>query len=454
MKRNGLGRKWLAMLMILMMLVMGTSCGAGGSASDDEDDADEETEMTDKSEDDEDDEDIEDEDVAEDEVDEEAIDEEEPAVDEDSEDAASGEVFDYEIESRSAEDDGIVIAYPELVNANDSDKMDRINLLIQDDINAFAENIIAQADGSGELTMELAWEHELYENQALSVIYKGMASTTESAYPISIYHTIVINLVEGTQLSLTDAFDVNEDFAEAFRLGMYAVTREDLNLEESGVNLTEVIESQGSASDLAELMQDPSTPFVLALYGVIVSIPVEHALGDHLEMAINYENIESSLKRDTCSVWSDYLAMSDGGGAEDANSGMLLYENGRFGFSLHYPDLFGEPVESDNGDGITLESEDGSVTLLIWAGYNLEPVDGAALLSEVKDSISGVQSDWSSDAYYGVTFDGGDADPVRFVQAGYAGTDASVHFRMSFPVEDEALYADYITSMTNELMIN
>ena len=40
--------------------------------------------------------------------------------------------------------------------------------------------------------------------------------------------------------------------------------------------------------------------------GVIVSIEVPQALGDHLEMAINYETIEANMIKSS-PVWKDYL---------------------------------------------------------------------------------------------------------------------------------------------------
>lgn len=444
---RNLGKRLLALLMVLMLLAMSTACAGSGSSDDEEEDSAPAKETTAKVT------------KAETEAETEAEvtqDASEGEVDPDSID--DGTVFDYLIEDRTVEEDGMTVHYPELVEANDADRMAQINTLIQDDLNEFAETVKGASEGGGALTMELTWTHELYSNTALSIAYVGTASTEKGAYPYSIYHTLVINLNDGTKVNLTDAFDVNEDFASAFRGGMYAPTREDLNLEESGVDPVGIIDETGDLSKLQSLLNEPGASFVLASLGVIVSIPVAHAAGDHLEMGITYESIESCMKRDTCTVWSDYLAMSDGGGAAEESgadaSGMILYENGRFGYSLHYPDIFGDPVESENGDGITLESADGKVKLLIWAGYNLEPVDGAALLAETEGSVAGIVSSWSSDAFYGLTFDGGDADPIRFVEAGYAGTDASVHFRMSFPLEDEAKYQDALTAMTNELMIN
>lgn len=363
--------------------------------------------------------------------------------------------FQYELLDQVYEEEGLKILFPQLISESDADKADLVNDIIQEDLRAYFTELHASEEKNGAATMELSYSTESMANNALTVSYSGVLNWEGAAYPQHVYRTIVINLVDPAQVVLTDAFDVGESFAERFRGGMYAPLREDLDLEASGKDITGIIDAIGSPAELAKRLADPSTPFVLSLQGVIVSVPVPHAVGDHLEMAIPYEAVEPQMKRDSCSVWTGYLAMSDNAGAGPAESefSMLQYENARFGYVVSYPDLFEAQIESDNGDGITLMSADGKVELLIWGQYNLEPVDGAGLLEMARESIAGIESDWSADRLYGVDFEGGDADPVRFKQRGYAGDTASVQFRMSYPLADDEVYADAIDEMTLMLYV-
>lgn len=73
-------------------------------------------------------------------------------------------------------------------------------------------------------------------------------------------------------------------------------------------------------------------------YGVIVSIEVPHAMGDHMEMAIPYETVEILMKTEDSTVWSNYLKMSvDAVAGEDISEAgftMAYYSNARYGFTL------------------------------------------------------------------------------------------------------------------------
>ena len=363
--------------------------------------------------------------------------------------------FVYELEDETYEQDGRKIVFPRLVSDSDPQKADLVNDVIGEALQAYLSELDALAGDGVKTSVDLTWTSESFGNNALTIAYSGIATVENALYPQHVYRTTVINLLEPAQITLAEAFDVGGDFAERFRGGMYAPLREDLDLEASGEDISGIIDAIGSNEVLAKQLADPATPFVLTSLGLIVSVPVPHAVGDHLEMAMPYEAVEPLMKRDTCTVWTGYLAMSDNAGEGPADSGfpMITYQNARFGFSLPYPDIFDAPVESENGDGITLKSSDGTVELLIWAGNNLEPVDGAALLEQTKESIANIESDWSADRLYGVTFEGGDADPIQFVECGYAGDAASVHFRISYPKSDESKYTGVIDQMTSALYV-
>ena len=84
-----------------------------------------------------------------------------------------------------------------------------------------------------------------------------------------------------------------------------------MDLEKSNVNIKEVIEREYSNKDLISLFQKAEANYKLTEYGVILSIEVPHALGDHLEMAINYETIEINLIKNS-PTWKDYLFLNKG----------------------------------------------------------------------------------------------------------------------------------------------
>ncbi|HEY5562685.1 MAG TPA: hypothetical protein VIK72_13185 [Clostridiaceae bacterium] len=80
-------------------------------------------------------------------------------------------------------------------------------------------------------------------------------------------------------LPLKDIFIIDDHFVEAFKSGIYSNSRDDL---------------------------DNDANYKLTKYGVILSIEVPHAIGDHLEMAIPYEAMEANMIKNSL-VWKDYL---------------------------------------------------------------------------------------------------------------------------------------------------
>jgi hypothetical protein len=158
----------------------------------------------------------------------------------------------------------------------------------------------------GALTLDLNFEIAGYGKKLISISYQGYANFEQASYPVNVYYTQNIALGDVDTIALKDIFTINDFFVERFKSGMYSPSRADLDLEKSGANLKEVIESQYSNIDLIKLFQKDEANYKLTEYGVIVSIEVPHALGDHLEMAINYETIEVNIIKSS-PVWKDYL---------------------------------------------------------------------------------------------------------------------------------------------------
>lgn len=78
---------------------------------------------------------------------------------------------------------------------------------------------------------------------------------------------------------------------------------------------------------------------------------------------------------------ADASVASPGPAAAAKQARTQNYENARYGTRAFYPtEIFRRVAESDNGDGITLESRDGA-RLLIYAGYNLEDQSPRAYLA-------------------------------------------------------------------------
>jgi len=216
------------------------------------------------------------------------------------------EEFTYRIIEEAYTETGITLKFPQLTKANNPTKADSINKAIQGNIRGILDSLRSGGKDMGALTLDLNYEIAGYGKKVISISYQGYAHFEQASYPVNVYYTQNIALGEVDTLALKDIFTINDFFVERFKLGLYSPSREELDLEKSGVNLKEVIESQYSNQELIKLFQKAEANYKLTEYGVIVSIEVPHALGDHLEMAINYETIEVNIIKSS-PVWQDYL---------------------------------------------------------------------------------------------------------------------------------------------------
>ena len=213
--------------------------------------------------------------------------------------------FTYSIIDDTYTEEGITIKFPQLKKASNEAKADLVNKAIQESIRTKLASLRTGQEDMGAFTLELKYEMAGYGNKVLSISYQGTSHYEKVAYPVNIYHTQNITLNEVNTLSLKDIFIIDDHFVQAFKSGKYSPSRDDLDLEKSGVNLKEAIERQYSNKDLINFFQKNEVNFKLTKYGVIISIEVPHAIGDHLEMVIPYEAVEANMIKGSL-VWKDY----------------------------------------------------------------------------------------------------------------------------------------------------
>ena len=130
------------------------------------------------------------------------------------------------------------------------------------------------------------------------------------------------------------------------------------------------------------------------------------------------------------------------GGAAANTEQYKPYLNARFGYSAEYPGIFDTQHESDNGDGIWLESADGEYTLTIWGGHNVSGEDGDALLLECYDRVAYIveDSERSGAGFYSIAYEGGggiDGAVYIFHEYGIVNEDMKAGFILKYPQEEE-----------------
>lgn len=227
-------------------------------------------------------------------------------------DTAASAAFTFDVDSRSWNEEGITVKYLLLVNSSDPVKAGKINDLIMDDISRVLETIKNESPDDS-ITVDGMFEYETPGSSVLSIGYNITYFTETQAYPVDVFHSITISLDEAAIIPLSDLFVIDESFVEAFKMGMYAPHRDDLDLEATVDSMYELIGGLYSNEELINTFLMENAAYRLTGQGIVLSIDVAHMMGDHLEMAVNFENLESNIRRDH-PFWNDYMFLDEPAG--------------------------------------------------------------------------------------------------------------------------------------------
>lgn len=194
----------------------------------------------------------------------------------------------YKVEGTTfTEGDNKEIIYPIISEIKDEVKEEEINNIIKavafDEYNAFGE------DNEG-LSLEIDYTIGLQNESIFSVLYEGYAYLEGAAYPRNIIDTVNIDIEESRDIILNEIIKIDEDFAN--KILQYELSEEDKN----EVSMAALEYLQMSTSDsLMNYLNSDDAIFYLSQDSITISFEVVHAVGDHFELELNYDEISDSI---------------------------------------------------------------------------------------------------------------------------------------------------------------
>ena len=196
----------------------------------------------------------------------------------------------YEIESSSYSKNNISISYPKLVNLKNDTKEKEINELIQAE--AIRINDFHSLDNT---SLEVDYQITYKSDEFLSIQYSGSALSKGAAYPLNMFYTTNIDLDKEIKVKLSDLMKIDKALVQALKNGIYKSYDDNLNLQDEGV-LKEIwsgIKDEDLLGDLkySDKMDASNNSGIFSYLtpdSLGISLSVPHALGDHLEMEIDY----------------------------------------------------------------------------------------------------------------------------------------------------------------------
>lgn len=196
------------------------------------------------------------------------------------------------------------IKYPQISGLSDNDKQKNINRTLKDEalkVSKYYENPY------GSVEFDIDYKVALKNPNILSIQYSGVGSVSNAAHPNNLFYTTNINIKTGDRLRLKDIVNIDKNFANKFLNGEFKT----LWPEQGGAlkhftneEIQEYFEEADSLDNIGtEKQSDVFSYFMNDSLGI--SISVAHAIGDHAEFEIKYQNIKDNINLEN-EIWKDF----------------------------------------------------------------------------------------------------------------------------------------------------
>ncbi|WP_081756810.1 DUF4163 domain-containing protein [Gorillibacterium massiliense] len=193
------------------------------------------------------------------------------------------------------------INYPQISGLSDTDKQKMINSTLKNEALKVL-NYYESPYGSVELNLD--YEIVLKNPSLLSVQYRGLGSVSNAAHPNSLFFTTNLNIKTGEKLRLKDIVNLDEGFAYKFLHGEFKALFSEHNEALGNLTNGDILKDFTEADSLDNLgtenQSDVFSYFTSDSLGI--SISVGHAMGDHAEFEIKYEDIKDNILTEA-EVW-------------------------------------------------------------------------------------------------------------------------------------------------------
>src|ERR1035437_3149241 len=122
----------------------------------------------------------------------------------------------------------------------------------------------------------------------------------------------------------------------------------------------------------------------------------------------------------------------------------LQYANERYGFSIDYPDIFTKMGKSDNGDGATLSTKDGSAILTVYGSNNVLGDSAATVYANMLTEHSNVSEKARKDNWAAISWVHADN---TFYEKSVIGSGSFNSFILQYPTSQKDIYSSIITQL-------
>jgi hypothetical protein len=170
-------------------------------------------------------------------------------------------------------------------------------------INALIENhVLGKADHYSddyETSIDIDYQVTFVDSQKISITFSGLSTVKSGAYPNNEFFTLTIDVDKASVLRLKDSYIVNDELIKVY----LAALKQQGSSGQVPKGAVQAIEGRNGMKVAFEYADDVGRDNIEGLVssyftedGLGISMPVIHALGDHVETVIKYEDIKQFKK--------------------------------------------------------------------------------------------------------------------------------------------------------------
>ncbi|AIQ14915.1 PdaC/SigV domain-containing protein [Paenibacillus durus] len=208
-------------------------------------------------------------------------------------------------DSKSTDKLNYNIKYPQLSGLIDVDKQKKINNTLKDEA---LKVLKYYEEPYGSVDVNIDYKIVLKTTNILSIQYSGVGYVSNAAHPNNLFYTTNINIKAGKRLRLKDIVNIDEDLASKFLNDGFKALWPEQGEALKHITNEEVQQNFKDADSLdnigTEKQSDVFSYFTNDSLGI--SISVSHAIGDHAEFEIKYQDIKDNTKTEN-EIWNDLL---------------------------------------------------------------------------------------------------------------------------------------------------
>lgn len=208
----------------------------------------------------------------------------------------SAEKASYEIVSKTYNKNNVKINYPQIKNLHDREKLNSINKNLAEEALSILDRYTKDDSNLNNVTLEVNYEVKLKNDKYLSIAYEGYSNVEGAAYPTSVFYTTNIDMEKGSRIRLSDYANINDiviKLKDPHNINVLSKEKDLVELQRNvlvnmdNAELLTILEDADfyKANGKMEMPEIGAYSY-MDEDDIVISLPVNHAIGDHAEFAV------------------------------------------------------------------------------------------------------------------------------------------------------------------------